>query len=576
MGARIGIIAGAVVLIAVVALCGYGFSIKNSNTIFPNVYVAGVNVGGLKREAAITAVEGAINKSYAADTLHVILPDRTIDLDPEITNVALNADEAIDAAMQYGRSGGPIKAIRTYLSAKHNEHNVGLESTLNLDTAYIRDVIDKTAAEVKQDLVQPSVSVNEASGIISVTTGSPAVALDADALYEAVLERFAANDLSDLKFSYETTPCDAVDLQPYYDKYCSEMKDAYYDEENHELVEEVKGYGFDLPYYTQQIAMADPGTTVTIQMEDLVPEVTLEKLKETYFSYTLAKYDSPHTAIPARTNNLELACKAINGTVLNPGEEFSFNGIVGERTKAKGYMAATVYLDGGKSEAQEGGGVCQVSSTIYECVLLANLQVTERAPHMFEVTYVPRGQDATVYWGQLDFKFENNTGYPIRIDASVSGGYVHIALVGTKEDKDYDHVTLTYQQLATKPWKTVGVTSENAPKSDEIELTITGETGVDNNGKTVKLATGSDGNIYALGSQLQSPYTGANIALYRNFCDKDGKILKTENLGTSSYTYRDSKYLITLYEPLEPEEPEEPVDPDPDEGGEGGEYDPWW
>lgn len=419
MGARIGIIAGAVVLIAVVALCGYGFSIKNSNTIFPNVYVAGVNVGGLKREAAITAVEGAVNKSYAADTLHVILPDRTLDLDPEITNVALNADEAIDAAMQYGRSGGPIKAIRTYLSAKHNEHNVGLESTLNLDTAYIRDVIDKTAAEVKQDLVQPSVSVNEASGIISVTTGSPAVALDADALYEAVLERFAANDLSDLKFSYETTPCDAVDLQPYYDKYCSEMKDAYYDEENHELVEEVKGYGFDLPYYTQQIAMADPGTTVTIQMEDLVPEVTLEKLKETYFSYTLAKYDSPHTAIPARTNNLELACKAINGTVLNPGEEFSFNGIVGERTKAKGYMGAIVYLDGGKSESEEGGGVCQVSSTIYECVLLANLQVTERAPHMFEVTYVPRGQDATVYWGQLDFKFKNNTGYPIRIDASV-------------------------------------------------------------------------------------------------------------------------------------------------------------
>ena len=150
-------------------------------------------------------------------------------------------------------------------------------------------------------------------------------------------------------------------------------------------------------------------------------------------------------------------------------------------------MGAIVYLDGGKSESEEGGGVCQVSSTIYECVLLANLQVTERAPHMFEVTYVPRGQDATVYWGQLDFKFKNNTGYPIRIDASVSGGYVHIALVGTKEDKDYDHVTLTYQQLATKPWKTVGVTSENAPKSDEIELTITGETGVDKNGKTVKL-----------------------------------------------------------------------------------------
>lgn len=566
-------------LIAVVALCGYGFSIKNSNTIFPNVYVAGVNVGGLKREAAITAVEGAVNKSYAADTLHVILPDRTLELDPEITNVALNADEAVDEAMKYGRDGGPLKAIRTYLSAKSSEHTVGLESTLNLDTEYIRDVIDKTAAEVKQDLVQPSVSVNEDSGIISVTTGSPSVTLDADALYNAVLERFAANDLSDLKFDYETTPCDAVDLQPYYDKYCSEMKDAYYDEENHELVEEVKGYGFDLPYYTQQIAMADPGTSVTIQMEDLVPEVTLEKLKETYFSYTLAKYDSPHTAIPARTTNLELACKAINGTVLNPDEEFSFNGVVGERTKAKGYMAATVYLDGGKSEAQEGGGVCQVSSTIYECVLLANLQVTDRAPHMFEVTYVPRGQDATVYWGQQDFKFKNNTNYPIRIDASVSGGYVHIALVGTQEDKDYDHVTLTYQQLATKPYKNVGVTDADAPASSAIELTINGETGVDQNGNTVKLAQGSDGNTYVLGSELQSPYTGSNIAVYRNFCDKDGNILKTESIGTSSYTYRDRKYLITLYEEPEPDDPFDPIDPtDPGDGGGDDDTpgDPWW
>ena len=561
------------------AICGYGFSIKNSDTIFPNVYVAGVNVGGLKREAAISAVEGAINQSYAADTLNVVLPDRTLELDPEITNVALNADEAVDEAMKYGRDGGPLKAIRAYSSAKRSEHNVDLESTLNLDTEYIRDVIDKTAAEVKQDLVQPSVSVNEDSGIISVTTGSPAVTLDADALYEAVLERFAANDLTDLKFDYETTPCDAVDLQPYYDKYCTEMKDAYYDEENHELVEEVKGYGFDLPYYTQQIAMADPGTSVTIQMEDLVPEVTLEKLKETYFSYTLAKYDSPHTAIPARTTNLELACKAINGTILNPGEEFSFNGVVGERTKAKGYMAATVYLDGGKSEAQEGGGVCQVSSTIYECVLLANLQVTDRAPHMFEVAYVPRGQDATVYWGQQDFKFKNSTEYPIRIDASVSGGYVHIALVGTEPEKDYDHVTLTYQVLATKPWKSVGVTNENAPKSDEIELTITGETGVDQNGSTVKLANGSDGNVYILGSQLQNPYTGANIAVSRNFCDKDGNIIRTESLGTSSYTYRDSKYLITLYEAPEPDDPFDPgYDPtDPgDDGGGDGDFDPWW
>ena len=86
-------------LLAVLGVCTYGFILKGSDTIFPNVYVAGVNVGGLKRSAAVTAVEGAVNQSYASDTLRVVLPDRTLELDPEITNVALNADEAVDEAM---------------------------------------------------------------------------------------------------------------------------------------------------------------------------------------------------------------------------------------------------------------------------------------------------------------------------------------------------------------------------------------------------------------------------------------------------------------------------------------------
>ena len=92
-------------------MCTYGFILKGSDTIFPNVYVAGVNVGGLKRDAAINAVTLAVEQETATDTLTVVLPDRTIDFTPEITNVALNPDEAADAAMNYGRDGGPIKAL---------------------------------------------------------------------------------------------------------------------------------------------------------------------------------------------------------------------------------------------------------------------------------------------------------------------------------------------------------------------------------------------------------------------------------------------------------------------------------
>ena len=142
-------------------------------------------------------------------------------------------------------------------------------------------------------------------------TGSPKISLDADALYDAVVARFNAGDLSELKFDYDTEPCAPVDLQRYYDQFATEMKDAYYDEEKKELVAEKVGFGFDVSYYTQQIAMADAGTTITIQAEEMQPEVTLADLEKEYFADVLGSCDSPHTAQAGRTKNLELACKAI-------------------------------------------------------------------------------------------------------------------------------------------------------------------------------------------------------------------------------------------------------------------------
>lgn len=156
----------------------------------------------------------------------------------------------------------------------------------------------------------------------------------------------------------------------------------------------------------------------------------IELLEEQPYD-VLGRYDSYHTNIYARTTNLILACKAIDGTVLQPGETFSFNKIVGERTAAKGYREATIYVSG-ETEPALGGGVCQVASTIYMAALLADLQIVERYPHMFPVTYVPPGMDATIYWGSLDFRFKNTSGSPLGIRASVSGGQVHIKLIGKK------------------------------------------------------------------------------------------------------------------------------------------------
>ena len=543
--AKAGIIIGSFVLAAVLAVTAYGFMLMSGDTIFQNVYVAGINVGGLSRRAAVAAVDEAIADSYKSDTLTVVLPDRELVLEPEATKVALNAEEAIDQAMRYGRDSGPYMAIKLHFLSQSSEYTVDLQSSLNLDTEYIRQAIDETAEDCRSELVQPELTLDEEAKQITVVCGSPRVELDADALYDEVLARFSGNDFSPLRFDYDTEPCQAVDLQSYYDKYCTPMHDAYYDEQEHKLVAEEAGFGFDVQYYIQQIALAEAGDTIVIQMQDMTPEVTLAELEKEYFSAKLAAYDSPHVVNSARTNNLTLACKAINGTILNPGEVFSFNDTVGERTKEKGYLGATVYLAGGVSEEELGGGVCQVASTIYECCLLANLDVVERAPHMFAVTYVPNGQDATVYWGSLDYKFKNSTQHPLRIDASVSNGYVHIALLGTSEPHDYASIKLSATTLSTKPWKTVGVLNEEDEQVIEVTL---GENNT---------ATDAQGNVYKIKDTIETAYTGSTVVTYRHFLDKDGNEISKETIARSDYNKRDKKLLLELVQPVDGEEPAE-------------------
>ena len=253
--------------------------------------------------------------------------------------------------------------------------------------------------------------------------------------------------------------------------------------------------------------------------------------------------------------NLELACKAIDGTILNPGDEFSFNKIVGERTPEKGYQSAIVYQTGGKSEAEAGGGVCQVASTIYTACLYADLKVTERAPHMFTVTYVQLGMDATIYWGSLDYKFVNSTDHPLRIDASVSGGYVHVKLVGTApKDKGYDHIVLRHEVVAT-------VQPKMEIDGDKTIITDAG-TALDENGNTVNIVVDKDGNKYIKGDMVQYSYVGKTVMAYRDYVDANGTVIKTETLHKDTYQARNTSYKCTPY--VEPEVPEEPDPIDPD------------
>ena len=553
-GKRIAIIAG--IVVAVLALAYGALALLDSGRILENVVVAGVDVGGMRKAEAITAVD-AVAAAYEQNTMTLHFSDGDERITPQQSMLQLDVKGAVGAAYRYGRVLGV--SIPGVTKAPAKKTAVDVEKYLSLDEDAIKTLLQKRAEAAESKLSQPTVEVKpmdeapasddvqtsdtssdasedtpEASAdagtgkapqLMTITLGTADRRLDVDAAYRQILEAYGVNDFNDVTIDYDETLPEQVDVQALYDQYCTPAADAYYDTETYSIVPEVLGYGFDLDEVTRQVAEAEEGAILLIELKDMPPEMTEEKLKESLFSDDLSSYDSPHTAIPARTKNLELACAAIDGTILNPGDVFSFNDVVGERTSEKGYQPAAIYSSGTTTN-EVGGGVCQVASTIYMCALKADLEIVERACHQFTVTYVPMGMDATVYWGYQDFKFRNNTEYPIRVDASVSGGYVHIKLCGT-ETKDYT-IEMTYEILST-----------SSPTT--IERVIT------------------DGS-YANGEVIQAPHTGYRVVSYKHKIGADGKEISCDVEAYSTYIKTD-RIIAVVQRPSTPSTPSTPDTP---------------
>lgn len=207
------------------------------------------------------------------------------------------------------------------------------------------------------------------------------------------------------------------------------------------------------------IKAKDFDASIEAVVNPVEPEFSEEVARERY--KTLASFTTKTTANSKRNTNVKLSAQAINGKILHPGEEFSFNGVVGERTEAKGYKGAAAYNNGEVVE-EIGGGVCQVSSTLYNVVLRAGLKTTVRRSHTFEPSYVTPGCDATVSWNGPDYKFVNNTSAAIGIRASYYDQTVTISIYGipvleegvkytleSKKIKDMDPPAPTYEEDPT-------------------------------------------------------------------------------------------------------------------------------
>jgi vancomycin resistance protein YoaR len=206
-------------------------------------------------------------------------------------------------------------------------------------------------------------------------------------------------------------------------------RDAYLDNNNN-IKEHESGYKLHVKRFNQQLigALFSKDTVrIEVPLQTLHPKVDselLSNIRTRQIGHYVTYFNRNNNE---RSHNISLAANEINNKVVFPGELFSFNKTVGRRTKDKGYMKAPVIVRGELSE-DIGGGICQVSSTLFNAVDLAGVEIVERYHHSKRVPYVPKGRDATVSWYGPDFIFRNTYNQPLLIRTRIYGGQISITI----------------------------------------------------------------------------------------------------------------------------------------------------
>ncbi|MBR7123095.1 MAG: VanW family protein [Oscillospiraceae bacterium] len=468
------------IAVGVVAGCVYLIQSNTTGVILQNVSVAGVNVGGMRQKEAIQAVSKAVSGTYSKLPMQVNVFGRTFEIPANYVGT-LDVRAAVKAAYNFGNTGSQNKRQEEQQIAMTTGYVVDLAPYLNLNEDGIRQIIAQHGENFNTTLSQSTYEVvgNDLDRRLIINLGTPEYSYNTNTLYAQVIDAYSRNEFY-IEAKCELIEPNEIDLASILKTYYIPPVNAGFDVKTFEVIPSTDGYGFDLSEARDTIAKAQYGSEVIIPFTKISPEITVENLAGTLYRDELAVYTAIYDSDNSRDINLQLACQAINGKILYPGKVFSFNDTLGKITAANGYQPATAFQNGGTAIAV-GGGIEQVSSALYYCVLAAELDVLVRINNAYAPSYVPLGFDAAVNWNYADFRFCNNTNYPIRIDAVAIGGAVEVKLIGT-DIREYS-VELISEEISKKEFS---VTYQTMP-ADNTEGYKDGDYIVEPfNGYTVK------------------------------------------------------------------------------------------
>jgi len=459
--AVIAVSLGIVLLVALFISTIFALVNINNENIISGVSISGIDVSGLSREEAKGKLEAVYNEKKEND-IDLEHNEFETTLSPELMEVNYKIDEAVESAVSIGKSKNIFKNNYDILGTLIGKRNIPVEMTINEEAT--RQTIEDMNASLPDVLIDSSYSIEDDELII--TKGKAGVKIDTDNLLNQVKQKL--NDLNDnenfIEIPVVNKEPEAIDIDKIHSEVYKEPQNAYYTKDPFTVYPEVEGVDFDVEA-ARELLKEDKEEYV-IKLKITEPEITLEEIGTEAFPDQLSTFTTRYDVSDVdRSTNLRLASEKINGTVLKPGETFSYNKTVGARTIAAGYKNAKVY-ESGKVVDGIGGGICQVSSTLYNAALLANLEIVERRNHQFVTSYVGAGRDATVVYGQTDFKFKNTRKYPIRIVVTTNAGILKISIFGIKEENEYTFKFNT-KTVSSIPYKTQYIEDSSLPAGTE-------------------------------------------------------------------------------------------------------------
>ena len=436
---------------AVLLLAASGILVTNSKKIYPNVCIAEIPVGGMTVSRAEETLSAAGWEERTAPLSVETYAGITVDVSPVNAGILLDKNAAAEAAYWYGRGGNIFSNLRKFLSSLSKSVDVnGLSSSLN--RSYISGKVAELESELKAAFGEESYFVDTQSANLVFVKSNGILNLNADDLFEKIVS--ALNSGSErIEYEIEAGRPQKPDFQRIYASVCTEPQNAYFPGDGTQsLVPEKPGYRFDIAEAEKLWEQALPGESVLIPLEILPAEVSAELLESLMFHDLLGavttKYNNSNEN---RSSNVRLASSKIDGVVLYPGEEFSFNAIVGERTEEAGFLMAPAYAGYGDIKDEIGGGVCQVSTGVYAAALFSFLKISSHTCHIYPPNYIQLGMDATVSIPEagrtIDLKIVNDKACPIKIvsyctETTDAGSgkprkSVTVEIWGTLEPDDY-------------------------------------------------------------------------------------------------------------------------------------------